>query len=116
MEFPGNARRYSPYSTFLTRLHVRYDRAHFPEDLTLNETSDMANFQGRYVMHHPFEGAANCAAGIQYQRDVAARSLREADSVADLTGWSRDTIKAQMKQSGEPLDYRRNLFDILFGK
>jgi len=41
---------------FLTRLHVRYDAAHFPEDLTFQETSDRENFQGRYIMQHPFVG------------------------------------------------------------
>ena len=31
---------------FLTRLHVRYDRAHFPQDLVLQETADRVNFSG----------------------------------------------------------------------
>jgi hypothetical protein len=35
---------------FLTRLHVRYDNAHFPEDLVFQETGDRVNFQGRYVL------------------------------------------------------------------
>ncbi len=35
-------------SVFITRLHVRYDAAHFPEDLMFQETADRANFQGRY--------------------------------------------------------------------
>jgi len=33
--------------------------------------------------------------------------------VADLTGWLRDTIKAEMKQPGEPGEYRHHLFDWL---
>jgi hypothetical protein len=36
-----------PPNVFLTRLHVRYDNAHFPEDLVFQETADRANFQGR---------------------------------------------------------------------
>ena len=40
-------------NAFVTRLHVRYDRAHFPEDLMLQETADRENFQGRYVLRHP---------------------------------------------------------------
>src|SRR5205823_1025414 len=32
-------------NAFLTRLHVRYDRAHFPEDLVFQETGDRQNFQ-----------------------------------------------------------------------
>jgi hypothetical protein len=100
--------------TFLTRLHVRYDRAHFPEDLTLNETSDQEFFQGRYVMHHLWTGEATCKAGSKYKQTVAERGQKELDAVADLTGWPRDSIKAQMQASGEPLSYRRGLMDWLF--
>src|SRR5439155_3853039 len=46
---------------FLTRLHVRYDRAHFPEDLVFQETADRANFQGRYVLRHPWKGTTACS-------------------------------------------------------
>ena len=35
---------------FVTRLHVRYDRENFPEDLVFQETGDRQNFQGRYVI------------------------------------------------------------------
>src|SRR5215470_17647182 len=38
-----------PANVYLSRLHVRYDNAHFPEDLVFQETGDRANFQGRYV-------------------------------------------------------------------
>src|SRR5262249_37548272 len=39
-------------NVFITRLHVRYDNAHFPEDLVFQETPDRNNFQGRYVLRH----------------------------------------------------------------
>src|SRR5580765_3664333 len=32
--------------TFVSRLHARYDAAHFPEDLVFQETSNQDNFQG----------------------------------------------------------------------
>src|SRR6267142_6943867 len=32
---------------FLTRLHLRYDAAHFPEDLLLHETGDRVSWQAR---------------------------------------------------------------------
>lgn len=38
---------------FITRLHVRYDAEHFPEDLIFQETADRTSFRGRYVMRHP---------------------------------------------------------------
>ena len=112
----GPQYRFRPGSgTFMTRLHVRYDRAHFPEDLTLNETGDSQNFQGRYVMHHLWTGDSKCPAADHYKQTVAERGQKELSNVAELTGWSRDDIKAEMKQSGEPLAYRRHLLDWLFG-
>ena len=36
---------------FLTRLHVRYDRETFPEDLSFHATSNQASFQGRYIIN-----------------------------------------------------------------
>src|SRR5918992_1122032 len=52
----------TPQNAFLTRLHVRYDNAHFPEDLVFQETADRTNFQGRYVLRHPWKGESSCAA------------------------------------------------------
>jgi len=39
-------------NVFVTRLHVRYDKNHFPEDLIFQETGDRQNYQGRYVIRH----------------------------------------------------------------
>jgi hypothetical protein len=72
---------------FLTRLHVRYDKAHFPEDLVFQETADRTNFQGRYVLRHAFLGADTCAAAGPYNRAVAERREQEAQRLASLTGW-----------------------------
>jgi hypothetical protein len=55
-----------------------------------------------------------CDGIAKYKETVAKRGRQEIDSVADLTGWSRDMIKAEMKQSGEPLEYRQHLLDWLF--
>jgi hypothetical protein len=49
----GAPRRGGAEDVFVTRLHVRYDGEHFPEDLVFQETSDRENFQGRYVLRHP---------------------------------------------------------------
>jgi hypothetical protein len=87
---------------FVTRLHVRYDAAHFPEDLSFIETRDRENFQGRYVLRHPWRGEANCSAGDRYWASLQPRFAREADTLADLTGWSPERISAQMRQTGQP--------------
>ena len=75
-------------NVFMTRLHVRYDRAHFPEDLVFQETADRSNFQGRYVLRHPWTGDASCEAATTYRRSVAERRELEVQRLADLTGWT----------------------------
>jgi hypothetical protein len=86
---------------FVTRLHVRYDAAHFPEDLALMETKDRGNFQARYVLRHPWRGAATCRQGIDYRGALQQRFKDEAQNLASLTGWPVDEITHRMAASGE---------------
>jgi hypothetical protein len=86
---------------FVTRLHVRYDAAHFPEDLALMETHDRANFQARYVLRHPWRGTAACRQGIEYRGALQERFKDEAKNLASLTGWSVAEITQRMAASGE---------------
>ena len=81
---------------FLTRLHVRYDAAHFPEDLVFQETADRANFQGRYVIRHEWKGAGDCPQARAYRAGLAERRAKEARTVAELTGWDLDRIRGKM--------------------
>lgn len=81
---------------FVTRLHVRYDRDHFPEDLVFQETSDRTNFQGRYVLQHAWKGEAECEAGKEYRRNLGKRYEREAQSLSRLTGWDINKIREKM--------------------
>ena len=81
---------------FVTRLHVRYDAAHFPEDLVFQETADRTNFQGRYVLRHPWKGEETCEAAKQYREQVRNRVEQEAKTLASLTGWSMDDIRRRM--------------------
>jgi hypothetical protein len=83
-------------NVFLSRLHVRYDTAHFPEDLVFQETGDRANFQARYVLRHAWTGRDSCSAAAGYRRDVRDRHAREAEQLARLTGWPLDDIRRQM--------------------
>ena len=80
----------------LTRLHVRYDAEHFPEDLMFQETGDQQNFQGRYVMNHPFKGEMKCEARQGYLTSVRERRRREASTLAALTGWSEAKVRQRM--------------------
>jgi len=94
----GNTGRIAPQQSqnvFVTRLHVRYDRAHFPEDLVFQETGDRQNYQGRYVIRHPWSGESTCDTSTYYKQ-VRERQEREAQQLANLTGWDIDDIRAKI--------------------
>jgi len=96
-------RSLSGSNAFVTRLHVRYDAAHFPEDLAFTETSDRDNFQGRYVLHHPWRGKASCPAAVRYREGLPAQFKQEAENLASLTGWEGTAIRARMEATGQSL-------------
>jgi hypothetical protein len=81
---------------FVSRLHVRYDAAHFPEDLVFQETADRQNFQGRYVLRHPWTGNAQCAAADTYRAQLTERREQEAQNLARLTGWDVNQVRRKM--------------------
>lgn len=81
---------------FITRLHVRYTRDRFPEDLIFKETSNREQFQGRYVLRHAYTGEPKCEAGKQYKRALTQRFEREAQTLAKLTGWNIQDIRKKM--------------------
>jgi hypothetical protein len=85
-----------PQNVFLTRLHLRYDAEHFPEDLVFQETADRENFQGRYVLRHPWTGNDRCEEARTYRRDLGRRQEREAQTLASLTGWDIARIRGKM--------------------
>lgn len=93
---PGRRRQAFKNNVFLTRLHVRYRRDKFPEDLMFQETGNQQFFQGRYVLRHPFKGEAKCAAGDRYRREVVKRQEQEAQTLANLTGWNLNEIRRQL--------------------
>jgi hypothetical protein len=97
----------SPYgvdsNAFVTRLHVRYDAKSFPEDLNFIETGDRENFQGRYIMQHPFVGGLSCPAGETYRASLPGRFKQEAEKLAEVTGWSPTDIAARMAATGQAL-------------
>jgi len=81
----------------LTRLHVRYTAATFPEDLFFQETGDSNNFQVRYVLHRPWDGSPQaCAAAATYFQELDQRRATEARNLADLTGWDIADIDRRM--------------------
>jgi hypothetical protein len=83
-------------NVYLTRLHVRYDATHFPEDLMFQETPDRANFQARYILRHPWTGTDECTAATAYRQQLRDRYEREAQTLATLTGWNIGDIRRTM--------------------
>ncbi len=78
---------------FLTRLHVRYSKLRFKEDLMFRETPNNQNFQGRYILRHAWDGESKCEAAQSYKADLPKRLERQAQTLANLTGWSITEIR-----------------------
>lgn len=80
---------------FITRLHVRYDREHFPEDIVFQETGDKQFIQGRYIIRHPWRGEARTEFARRYLATLPGRAEEEAKTTARLTGWPMERIRAK---------------------
>lgn len=89
-EFDGNKGK-----VFFTRLHIRYNRSSFPQDLSFQTTPNMEAFQARYIITHPATGSLTCDAGKAYLKDLKERRRKEMKMLALLTGkdvdeWQED--------------------------
>ena len=90
---------------YLTRLHIRYGRATFPQDLVFQATPDKSSMQGRYIMRHPATDLS-CSEAKPYLRELVKRRQHELDEFQALTGWmpateSRDYVSRYKKMLGE---------------
>ena len=101
-------------NVFLTRLHVRYDAAHFPEDLMFQETSDRGNYQARYILRHPWTGTEDCAAATAYRQQLRERYEQEAQTLASLTGWNIGEIRHTMKLASLPAGKEKKWYQRLW--
>ncbi len=102
---PINERRevMPPSSVFFTRLHVRYNRNSFPQDLVFQTTPNTENFQARYIITHPATGEMDCEAGKAYLRTLKNRRQEEMEMLTYLTGkgyndW--DQVNALKEEEG----------------
>jgi hypothetical protein len=69
-----------------TRLHFRYNRKSFPQDLMFQVTPNTLNYQARYIITHPATGDFNCTAGKKYLQDLRQRRKKELQELTALTG------------------------------
>lgn len=86
---------------YVTRMHIRYTADSFPEDIALQVTDDRKNFQGRYVLRHPFKGEAQCEAAGNYYSGLQKRFDKEAKTLSNLTGWNINDIRKKMEKNGQ---------------
>ncbi|NND95213.1 MAG: DUF2330 domain-containing protein [Flavobacteriales bacterium] len=75
-------------SIFFTRLHVRYSRDEFPQDLFFQVTPNQEQSQGRYVITNPATGDMSCKQGQRYLKDLEFRRKKEVDELTALTSWN----------------------------
>jgi hypothetical protein len=98
-------------NVFITRLHVRYSRQKFPEDLMFQETSNRQQFQGRYILRHPFTGEMKCEKGKQYQQSLSKRIDQEAQTLARLTAWKLQDIHQKINTAqNQPTRWWRTIW------
>ena len=74
-----------------TRLHFRYNRNSFAQDLMFQVTPNTETFQARYVITHPATGKFTCDAGKKYLQDLKKRRRNELLELTSLTGKNIDT-------------------------
>ena len=94
-------------NVYFTRLHVRYNRKSFPQDLVFQVTPNKDNYQARYVVTHPATGDFNCEAGKKYLKELKERRSDELEMLTYLTGkgysdW--DVVSEQPDEKYVPVD------------
>lgn len=87
---------------FFTRLHVRYGRELFPQDLFFTQTANVQNRQARYVITWPAQGAMDCSEAKQYLQSLPERRGLELQELAMLTGWNTDAYQGYIKDGKAP--------------
>lgn len=90
-----------------TRLHFRYNRRSFPQDLMFQVTPNTLNYQARYIITHPATGDFNCDAGKKYLQNLKARRKKELMELTALTGtninnWQEEaTVRNEVEEEEE---------------
>lgn len=103
---PDNGSR----NVHFTRLHFRYNRNSFPQDLMFQVTPNTENYQARYVITHPATGDFTCEAGKKYLQDLKARRKKELRELTALTGtnlnnWQDDASAANDEEDVAAAQY-----------
>ena len=84
--YEAEEEEYIGNNVYFTRLHVRYNRSSFPQDLQFQVTPNKENYQARYIITHPARGSFDCEEGKAYLKKLKQRRQQELQMLAQLTG------------------------------
>ena len=95
---------------FFSRMHFRYNRQNFPQDLVFQVTPNEESFQARYVITHPATGRLTCPEGRQYLKELNTRRKDELKELTALTGknmdnWQQDMVSSPEEEKVNGADY-----------
>ncbi len=88
---------------YFTRLHVRYSRDKFPEDLTFISTMNKEHYQARYVITWPANGDNKCDEWNAYETKLTQRRKTEILELASITGWNSDEMASYLINGYDPI-------------
>ncbi len=88
----------------LTRLHLRYDEEHFPEDLVFQETDDSMPFQASFSLLPNWSETATCLDARTRRQTYGPGEDQAAQQLARLTGWDVNDIRSKMKSGKGSID------------
>lgn len=78
---------------WLTRLKVRANTVHFPQDLFFQPTKNQRSFQTLFHVQHKATNITNCAAGLAYFEELRWRQEKRWQELLALTGWSKQNYE-----------------------
>jgi hypothetical protein len=90
-------------NVYFTRLHVRYNRKSFAQDLAFQVTPNKENFQARYIITHPATGNLSCDAGKKYLKQLRERRRDEMEQLSYLTGMEHNEWRSLAQNDDEPV-------------
>jgi hypothetical protein len=84
---------------YVTRLHAQYSKGQMPKDIVFRETRNRDNFQGRYILNHPFDGNVSCEEAKGYVENTRRRVRREAVELVEITGWDTRKVEKNIRKT-----------------
>jgi hypothetical protein len=105
-------------NVFFTRLHVRYSRDKFPQDLLFQVTPNTEHFQGRYILTNPAWGGFECDAGQEYLKNLTVKRKKEVEELAALTGWDVTAYIPYITELNKYIkdkEFKKNDFTPVYG-